>query len=152
SAFARSFGAISWFGPSPTQDCATWPCPLSCNSFMMFASPPLSTPPAAAPPSRPPSPPGTRSLSLPPGVAPGPSWHAAWFAAEQPAEDVAEPAARRAGSEGATWRDRSANSAGRWSLTASALERLVGEEREQRHHHRRHPAPASAARLALAAR
>src|SRR5258707_950707 len=73
SAFARSFGAISWFGPSPTQDCATWPCPLSCSSFMMFASPPLSTPPAAAPPSRPPNPPGTRSLRLPPGVAPVPA-------------------------------------------------------------------------------
>src|SRR5262249_43601643 len=70
SACAKSLGAMSSFGPVPTQDCATRPCPLSCSSFTMFPRPPLSTLPAAAPPSTLPNPPGKRSLRLPPGLAP----------------------------------------------------------------------------------
>src|SRR5262249_31437300 len=70
SACAKSLGAMSSFGPVPTQDCAARPCPLSCSSFMMFPRPPLSTLPAAAPPSTLPNPPGKRSLRLPPGLAP----------------------------------------------------------------------------------
>ena len=69
SALARSLGAISWLAPVPTHDCATLPCPLSCNSLMRLPRPPLSTLPAAAPPSRPPSPPGSRSPKPPPGLA-----------------------------------------------------------------------------------
>src|SRR5262245_6758974 len=87
------------------------------------------------------------------GLGAGASRHAVWFAAEQPAEDIVEPTARSAGTHCAAGRERSASSAGRRSLTAAALERLVGKEPEQRHHERRHAAaPTAAARLALAAR
>src|SRR5262245_20498759 len=81
---------------------------------------------------------------------------AAWLAAEQPAEDIAEPTVRTAGGHGAAaWRQsaRLTHAPRRDCLTTPALERLVGEEPQQRHHDRRHTAAATAAAgLALAAR
>src|SRR5262245_28610600 len=82
--------------------------------------------------------------------------HAARLAAEQSAEDIAEVSARTAGTHSAAWREsaRLAHAARRGCLAAPALERLIGEEPQQRHHDRRHTAAATtaAAGLALAAR
>src|SRR5437588_98848 len=76
----------------------------------------------------------------------------------QRVEDVAEPAAGiGAGRErlvgAARRRHRPARTAGRHSLTAATLERLVGKQAQERHHQRRHAAAATARlRLALPAR
>jgi hypothetical protein len=79
-------------------------------------------------------------MGAPPGRLPG---------AQQPAEKVPEPSARAAGIR------RRAGGSPVWSrgVTTASLERLVGEQSEQCHHHRRHSAATAAgARLTLAAR
>src|SRR6516162_835298 len=80
--------------------------------------------------------------------------HAGRLAAEQSAADIPEASARTAGTHSAAWRysARLTHAARRGCLAAPALEPLVGEEPQQRHHDRRHTAAASAAGLALAAR
>src|SRR5262249_21206365 len=71
---------------------------------------------------------------------------------EAAADVAAAPARTGAGRErlvGAARREWSLRSAGRDSLTAASLERLVRKETQQRHHQRRHAAALAAARLRL---
>src|SRR5262245_30517420 len=56
SADPRSCGEIDWFGPRPTHDCATSPCPLCWNCLSRSFKPPRTTLPAAPPANRPPNP------------------------------------------------------------------------------------------------
>src|SRR5215471_8396051 len=87
------------------------------------------------------------------GPCPAATWHAAWLAAKQSAKNIVQPTARSAGTRCAAGRHPLTRTARRCSLTAPALEGLVGKEPQQRHHDRRHAAAATAAAgLALAAR
>jgi hypothetical protein len=64
------------------------------------------------------------------------------LAAQQPAQDIADPSARIARSHSAARgkRDWPGRVVGSNRLTASAFERLVSEETQERHHDRRHSA------------
>ena len=146
SAASRSFGAIGWFGPVPTHDCAARACPAFWRSVMRLekAAGQRASGGSAAQQTAEPAGQETRR-GRPAFRRSSSAGRAATRSSTEPAHNVAEAAASSA----------AAHRGLRTAEDPTAFERLVGEHPEHRHGDRRHaalPGPRLLLRLALSAR